>query len=203
MANVTLSEFIDLNRDELIGRCRAKVTGRTNPPATEAEIARGIPLFLQQLADELRQGVSKTAEIRESASQHGSDLLLQGFTVGQVVHDYGDICQAVTDLAVELAAPISTDDFRTLNRCLDDAIAAAVTEFGRGQEVTRSGKAQEVLALANSAIAAFEVLLTGSVGIGGSTGALVHRTLLAIRAVAERPRTPTITPPAPATTDTV
>ena len=27
--------------------------------------------------------------------------------------------------------PISTDDFRTLNRCLDDAIAGAVTEYGR------------------------------------------------------------------------
>ncbi len=31
----------------------------------------------------------------------------------------------------EMNAPISTDDFRTLNRCLDDAIAGAVTEYGR------------------------------------------------------------------------
>jgi hypothetical protein len=42
----------------------------------------------------------------------------------------GDVCQAITELAVELNAPISTDDFRTLNRCLDDAIAGAVTEYG-------------------------------------------------------------------------
>jgi hypothetical protein len=27
--------------------------------------------------------------------------------------------------------PISIEDFRTLNRCLDDAIAGAVTEYGR------------------------------------------------------------------------
>jgi hypothetical protein len=46
------------------------------------------------------------------------DLLLQGFTVSQVVHDYGDVCQSITDLAVEVNAPISTDDFRMLNRCL-------------------------------------------------------------------------------------
>jgi hypothetical protein len=198
MAHVTLSEFIDVNRDELVGRCRTKVAQRSSPPATEAEIARGVPLFLEQLADELRTGASRTAEISESAIQHGQDLRRQGFTIGQVVHDYGDICQAVTDLAVELEAPISTDDFRTLNRCLDDAIAAAVTEFGRAQEVTRSGKSQEVLHLTNTAIAAFEVLQTGSVGIGGSTGAVVHRSLLAIRDVVERPRA-TITPPTPAT----
>ena len=53
--------------------------------------------------------------------------------MSQVVHDYGDVCQSVTDLAVEVNAPISTDDFRTLNRCLDEAIAGAVTEYGREQ----------------------------------------------------------------------
>ena len=73
------------------------------------------------------------ADISKTAVLHGRDLLRQGFTVSQVVHDYGDVCQSITDLAMEMNAPISTDDFRTLNRCLDDAIAGAVTEFGRGR----------------------------------------------------------------------
>ena len=51
--------------------------------------------------------------------------------MSQVVHDYGDVCQSITELAVETNAPISTDDFRMLNRCLDDAIAGAVTQYGR------------------------------------------------------------------------
>jgi hypothetical protein len=199
MAHVTLSEFIEVNRDELIGRCRAKVAQRSSPPATEAEIARGVPLFLQQLADELRHGASKTKEISKGAVQHGQDLLQQGFTVGQVVHDYGDICQAITDLAVETEAPIGTDDFRTLNRCLADAIAAAVTEFGRGQDVVLAGESRELLTLTNTAIILFEALQTGSVGIRGSTGGLVYRTLLAIRTLAERPGAK-ITPPTSATT---
>ena len=55
-------------------------------------------------------------------------ISLQGFTVSQVVHDYGDVCQSITDLALQLNAPINVEDFRTLNRCLDDAIASAVTE---------------------------------------------------------------------------
>jgi hypothetical protein len=188
MTNITFSEFIGVNRDELIGRCRTKVAQRSSPPATEAEIARGVPLFLDQLADELGNGASKTAEMSKGAIQHGHDLLRQGFTVGQVVHDYGDICQSITDLAVELAAPISTDDFRTLNRCLDDAIAAAVTEFGRGQDAVLAGESQEVLTLTNTAITAFEALQTGNVGVGGSTGRVVHRSLLAIRTLVEAPR---------------
>lgn len=198
MAHVTLSEFIEVNRDELIGRCRAKVAQRSSPPATEAEIARGVPLFLEQLAEELRTGASKTKEISKSAVQHGQDLLQQGFTIGQVVHDYGDICQAITDLAVETEAPIATDDFRTLNRCLDDAIAAAVTEFGRGQDVVLAGESRELLTLANTAITAFEALQTGNVGIGGITGTLIHRSLVAIRTLAQRPAK--ITPPTSATT---
>ena len=74
------------------------------------------------------------SDIGTSAARHGRDLHLQGFTVSQVVHDYGDVCQSITDLALELNAPISVEDFRTLNRCLDDAIASAVTEYGRGNE---------------------------------------------------------------------
>src|SRR6186713_2298855 len=126
-----LYEFITLNREEIVTRCRAKVATRSMPPPSEAEINHGVPLFLDQLVDMLRSGGTSTLAIDASAGQHGHDLLLQGFTVSQVVHDYGDVCQAITELAVETDAPISTDDFRVLNRCLDDAIAGAVTEYGR------------------------------------------------------------------------
>jgi hypothetical protein len=185
MATLTLHEFIGVNRGELIRRCRSKVAARSAPPPTEAEIDYGVPLFLDQLVEELRNGPSKTHEITRSAGKHGHELLLHGFTVGQVVHDYGDVCQSVTDLAVELSAPISTDDFRTLNRCLDNAIAGAVTEYS-AQGPTRDGKSPELHKLINTAITAFEVLQTGNVGVAGSTGAVVHRSLLAIRAFVER-----------------
>jgi signal transduction histidine kinase len=92
---------------------------------------------------------------------------------------------------VELNAPISTDDFRTLNRCLDDAIAGAVTEYGRGRnqsgidgESARGSKrlgffAHELRNLMNTAILAFEVLKTGDVGVAGTTGTVLHRSLMA------------------------
>jgi hypothetical protein len=194
----TLYQFIDGHRDELIRRCRAKVTQRAAPPPTQAEIDHGVPLFLDQLCEELRHGPSKTHEISTSAMKHGHDLLLQGFTISQVVHDYGDICQSVTDLAVELSAPIDTEDFRTLNRCLDDAIAGAVTEYAREQDVTRDGESYEMRTLLSTATTAFEVLQTGNVGVAGSTGAVVLRSLRAMRSLFDRQSAP-ITPPVTST----
>jgi len=194
MATARLQDFIDENRDELIGRCRAKVARRSSPPTTEDEITHGVPLFLEQLCEELRYGQSQTGEIVTSAMRHGHELLLQKFTISQVVHDYGDICQSITDLAGELAAPISVDDFRTLNRCLDDAIAGAVTQFAREQDVQRDGDADRLKNLISTAITAFEVLRAGNVGVGGSTGAVVHRNLIAIRDALDRPSVTIATP---------
>jgi hypothetical protein len=131
MGNVPLHQFIATYRDEIIRRCRAKVATRPIPLPTEAEINHGVPLFLDQLVSALRLGLSSMPEIGPSSVLHGHDLLRRGFSVSQVVHDYGDVCQSVTDLAMEMGAPISTDDFRTLNACLDEAIAGAVTEYGR------------------------------------------------------------------------
>jgi len=97
-----LYEFVAANREEIIRRCRAKVATRSIPPPTEAEIDHGVPVFLDQLVTALRVGVGSHPEISRSAIKHGHDLLVQGFTVSQVVHDYGDVCQSITELAVEL-----------------------------------------------------------------------------------------------------
>ena len=188
-----LYEFITFNREEIITRCRAKVAARSIPPPSEAEINHGVPLFLDQLVGMLRSGDSSTLEIDRSAGQHGHDLLLKGFTVSQVVHDYGDVCQTVTDLAVESSVPISTEDFRTLNRCLDEAIASAVTMYEREKEQSNSDKAMdrdtermgflihELRNLVGTAVVAFEVLKSGNVGVGGSTGAVLNRSLTGLR----------------------
>ena len=188
-----LYEFITFNREEIITRCRAKVAARSIPPPSEAEINHGVPLFLDQLVGMLRSGDASTQEIDRSAGQHGHDLLLKGFTVSQVVHDYGDVCQTVTDLAVESSVPISTEDFRTLNRCLDEAIASAVTRYEREKEQSHSDQAMdrdtermgflihELRNLVGTAVVAFEVLKSGNVGVGGSTGAVLNRSLTGLR----------------------
>jgi signal transduction histidine kinase len=188
-----LDEFVAAHREELIRRCRAKVQVRSVPPPTPAELEFGVPRFLDQLVDALRNHLGSNVEINRSAAQHGRDLQLQGFTVSQVVHDYGDVCQSITDLAVETGAPISVGDFRTLNRCLDDAIASAVTEYGRelpglgapagapNDQERFAFLVHELRNLVNTATVAFEVLNTGNVGVSGSTGAVLKRSLSGLR----------------------
>ena len=194
-----LHEFIAFNRDEIIRRCRAKVATRSFPSPTDAELDHGVPLFLDQLTEVLRLGSASTPEIATSAGHHGHELLAKGFTVSQVVHDYGDVCQAVTELAMETHAPISTDDFHTLNQCLDDAIAAAVTQFGHEREQSASADlatarghqwlgffTHELRNLVNTASVSFEVLKTGHVGVTGSTARVLDRSLSGLRSLIAR-----------------
>ncbi len=192
-----LHEFISENREEIIRRCREKVALRSIPPPTSSEIEFGVPRFLDQLVEALRHHMSRDSGIGISAGRHGRDLQGQGFTVSQVVHDYGDVCQSITDLALELYAPISLEDFRTLNRCLDDAIASAVTEFGRGKQSLQEAEsahdherlgflAHEIRNLVSTASLAFEVLRTGNVGVGGSTGNVLQRSLSSLRDLMHR-----------------
>jgi signal transduction histidine kinase len=193
-----LFEFIVTHRDEIIRRCRVKVASRSMPPPTEEEIDYGVPVFLDQLLDALNGRTSGSTKINKTALQHGHELLLQGFTVSQVVHDYGDVCQAITELAVEKDARIDAGDFRALNRCLDDAIASAVTAYGRARtqstvdrESARDSErlgffAHELRNLTNTSMLAFEVLRTGNVGVGGSTGTVLRRSLLRTSALIDR-----------------
>ena len=133
-----LHEFLTANRAALITRCKTKAAKRFVPSETPAALEHGVPLFLQQFVESLRlqQKPSESwltpagTEISRAAGIHGADLLRQGYSVEQVVHDYGDVCQSVTELATEQDKSISTDEFRTLNRCLDDAIAEASRPLG-------------------------------------------------------------------------
>ena len=194
-----LADFVSSNREAIIAGARARVATRTSPKPSEVELANGIPVFLDQLADALRvaeqsQVTTNNAEISSTAGRHGHDLLRMGLTIGQVVHDYGDVCQTITSLAVAKAVPIATEEFQTLNLCLDDAIAEAVTEFSRfrertiaDQETERLGfLAHELRNLLNAAMLSYDMLQTGRVAVGGSTGLVLGRSLLGLRDLVDR-----------------
>jgi hypothetical protein len=191
------SEFIATHRQEIIGRCRTKVATRPTPLGIKLETEHGVPVFLDQLVTALRLGLTSNTEITTSAVLHGRDLLVQGFSVSQVVHDYGDVCQSVTELAVEQDAPISTQDFRTLNRCLDDAIAGAVTQYGqeRDRSVDReaSGDSERLAVMARELRQSIETvsvalgaIKSGRVGVAGSTGVVLDQSLLNAQLLSER-----------------
>jgi len=190
-----LHQFLAESREKIIARARAKSANRPAPRATEVELENGIPLFLTQLVGMLQvPHESGTAEIGTSAAKHGDDLLRMGFTVGQVVHNYGGLCQAITEIAVEDNVAITSREFKTLNGCLDDAIASAVSEFGHQREQSISDEGAEHLGLLThelrneltAAMYSFEVIQKGTVGASGSTGALLARTLDRMREIIDR-----------------
>ena len=193
-----LDEFISSNRDAIIARTRARVASRTAPRPSADELEHGIPAFLTQLTEALRLARATDEidheQISKTARQHGNDLQKLGLTIGLVVRDYGDVCQAITELAVELKAPISGEEFQTLNLCLDHAIAAAVSEFARQGERAVTDKGTERLGILahelrnsiNTAMLAFEVIKSGRVASAGSTALLLDRSLMRLRDLVDR-----------------
>ena len=215
-----MHRFLSNNRDELIARCKVKVAQRPHREATERQLANGVPMFLDQLTRTLKseadergddQGAESMrisgpsggdslalSEIGLTATTHGRELLLLGFTVDQVVHDYGDLCQAITDLACERDAPFAIDEFRTLNRCLDNAIADAVTAFSEQRDSTiaqqqETDTAERIGVLVHelrnalgSATLAVSALELGNLTLSGATGAVLKRSLAALERLIER-----------------
>jgi signal transduction histidine kinase len=210
-----MHEFLAANRLDLIERCKAKVAIRV-PGTTIVEMDHGIPLFIDQLiktlqleqsADPMRSrkvsgasggGEHAFSEMSAAATEHGRELMKRGFTIEQVVHDYGDLCQAITDLAFEQGASIEIDEFRTLNRCLDNAIAVAVTEFTYQRDFRvaethtsdlneRLGMfSHEVRNLLNTATLALSTIKARDIGLGGATGAVLERSLIRLRHLIDR-----------------
>ena len=210
-----MHDFLVNNRGELIARCKVKVSLRPRRNATEDQLKNGVPLFLDQLtrtlaaerAGRAMEGLEISgssggdsairSEIGVGAAAHGKALLGLGFTVDQVVHDYGDLCQAITQLAEERDAPFEVGEFRTLNRCLDNAIADAVTEFSvqrDGVNAERlSSEANErlgflvhelrnALQMANFSVRALEV---GGLTLVGATGSVLKRSLASMRSLVD------------------
>jgi signal transduction histidine kinase len=200
-----MHDFLANNIDDLIKRCAKNVSKRPTRHVTEAQLRNGIPMFLSQLTRILEAeqecgageataisrafGGASLSDIGTSAAAHGTALLELGYTVDQVVNDYGNLCQAITDLAFERHVAFTVDEFRTLNRCLGNAISNAVTEFTLQRDVSiaqqkladlneRLGfvmhELRNSLNVSNMAVTAMEV---GRLPITGATGAVLKRGL--------------------------
>ena len=211
MVAAMLYEFLKTNHAELIQRCRVKAAKRALPRTLPSDDDYGIPQFLTQLTETFR--IERTPEamarhrergpgrpslalvpegIPTTAAKHGKEMRANGLDIDQVVHGYGDLCQALTELAMELDAPITVDEFHTFNRCLDDAIADAVTSYSRnpGMPMAKStGHAmnltQDVLSgmrdMTERALQSFAVIKAGEVGLKGTTAALHELSLHRLR----------------------
>ena len=181
-----LQDFVTTRRADIIARCRAKIAARPAPRATDVELEHGVPLFLDQLVASFRHTLGPSSLLREeSAARHTGTLLQRGFTVAQVVHDYGNIGQTISELAAESGTPLSSAEFQALNACLDDSIASAVTEYGRLREFASTERlgllAHELRNLLNISFLSFDMLKFGALPASGSTGTILSNSLRALR----------------------
>ncbi|HEY6562758.1 MAG TPA: HAMP domain-containing sensor histidine kinase [Polyangiaceae bacterium] len=194
-----LEEFVTVNRDLIVARAKLRVAGRMSPKPNDVELKNGVPVFLDQLSTALQMAGSTSQDvaheqISQSAAEHGGDLFRMGLTIDQVVRDYGDVCQVITELAIEQESNISRDEFQTLNLCLDDAIAGAVTAFASQRERTLTNQgterlgvlAHEMRTVLTTALLTFESIRTGRVATGGSTGLMLGRSLMSLRDLLDR-----------------
>ena len=185
-----LHEFVTRNRHEIIARYHEKVQARVPRLANAVEIDHGVPRFLAQLVHELRPGLSSCSEMATLATTEAHDLLWQGFTISELVHHYGDVGQVITDLAIEARVRINIDDSGVLDRCVDDAIAAALSEHrrsGQSPNTTLAGPTEshpiasmvrDLRESMNTARVALRAVKSGRVGLAGSTGAVLDWHLL-------------------------
>lgn len=192
-----LHEFLAAHRDELIQRCQQKLAARV---PHGAHLQNWVPRFIDQLIEALQSelalcgtGTDPVAihpDIGMAAALYGKEMLAQGYAVHDVVHNYGDICQSISDLAVESGDPFTAREFRILNRSLDNAIAHAVSEFSYQRDFISADKhandanermeifSDELRNLVGTATLAFSAMKSGGLNASGATGTILERCLL-------------------------
>jgi signal transduction histidine kinase len=218
-----LRDFLLKNKEEILKSTEEKSLKLAGPLPSSDQLKKGLPIFFQQLlnilllerpaipanvssgasnaasrADEadisIASGKPEEVAVIATASLHGKEMLRLGYTLSHVVHAYGSMCQAITELASRENTTISTDAFHDLNQCLDVAIAGAVTEFQNlrnTQEKDRETKhlgflAHELRNSLGTAKISFDLIKSGTVGFGGNTGQVLERSLKRMDELIER-----------------
>ena len=218
-----LHEFLTSHQAEILALTEEKTLRLAGNGPSSEQLKAGLPIFYQQLVAVLRldhscghsedlDGMAVAArqsdeealaragahpneeELARSAASHGAELLRLGYTLSHAVHAYGAMCQAITELAARSGAAISAAEFHDLNRCLDIAIAGAVTEFQalwsaqvHGREVEHLGfLAHELRNALSSVSLSLHLIKKGTVGFGGSTGAMMERSLKRMADIIDR-----------------
>jgi signal transduction histidine kinase len=206
-----LHDFLTLHRDDLIARCQSRAALRLAPAGVpDEELPNDVPRILDRLIEALRaervtgmrhggrtcgeSGWRKRGPpVDQAASRHGRVLLRNNFPVEEVVYGYSDLCEAVTDLAVERHATIENHEFRALNDYLDMAIADALVGYairpGNSAQEAREQVgilAHELRSHLQAATLALAAIRAGNAGATDPMTAVLDRSLKGMCTLVER-----------------
>lgn len=197
-----LYEFLIKERNQIIALCQENILLIINSKSSSEKIEKEVSIFYDELVEILR--VDSIRPVRKSvidnihtlsANRRGKESLKLGYSISQVVHSYGAICQAITQyLETNKDTPTSAREFNRLNLCLDSAIAEAVSEFSRVQrenatqdEAQRLGfLAHELRNALSHATIAYRMIKSGRVGSGGETAQLLEDSHTKMRDIIDR-----------------
>lgn len=182
-----LSEFLEEFREEILSLANEKTVKLAGSLPSSKSLRGGMPVFYQHLINFLKQPARTSSQknISIGAADHGKELLRLHYSLSHVVHSYGAMCQAITELAHQRKAKISSREFNELNLCLDIAIASAVSEFQfRSEQATHAREVKTLGMLVHelrnslsSATIAHDMIKQGLVGVGGSTSRVLEENL--------------------------
>lgn len=206
--------FLKEHRIEILARCRAQSAERWSKRSA-MEQDDGLVLTYDMILKTLlceQEGDFKKAlrvsgknggetiayEMRQGSLDHARANFANGFPVDKIVHDFGGICQNVTALADEYGRTFSANEFKILNRCLDNAIADAVQEFSHISETSRSRVksdterekfgvfVHELRNYIDSALLASQAMRTANLTPSSATGSLLDRSLKGLSRLIDR-----------------
>lgn len=191
-----LHDFLVNNKIEILALAEEKTLRLAGLLGNSPQLKLGLPLFYDQLIWVLNQKLAGNPqdELLVSAASHGREFLRLGYSLSHVVHAYGAMCQAITELATIKNAQVSPKEFNILNGCLDIAIASAVSEFQFRSNLAVDERetrnlgffAHELRNALSSAAVASEMISAGLVGTGGSTAKVLEANLSRMRHIIDQ-----------------
>lgn len=195
-----LYEFLSENQDKILTSTEMKTLNLKTLSPNPISFKRSLPIFYNQLISALKlHGDEATRSKQEElvtkeAQLHGAELMKLGYTLPQVVYTYGTLCQAIKEIASEKHLPITADEFKDLNHCLDMAIAGAITGYELSHknheqkaELERLGfLAHELRNALSSVNISLQLIKRGTVGFDGTTGKVLGNSLKRIEEIIDR-----------------
>jgi signal transduction histidine kinase len=185
-----LHDFLTRERSTILAEAKQRASKTQGTRMTSSVQEEGWGIFYDELVGLLKRNQPFESHGEKGlhtveAEKQGKEYLRLGYTVSEVVHGYGIICQTITSLATTLGFNITAREFQQLNLSLDTAIAESVSEFGKigietvdRAEVKRLGfLAHELRNCLQSATLSLEMIESGIVGIRSGTGSLLQNSL--------------------------
>jgi signal transduction histidine kinase len=142
VAMPSLPEVLASHRNEVMQRWLDQVRGTLHPLSMpRMELVDHLPAFLDQMIAALQCENSDGG--LDAAEDHGVQRLALGFSLDQVVREYGAMRTAILAVATDAGIQAAPRDYRVIFDCIINGIAGAVSEYSRQRNAETQRQATE------------------------------------------------------------